>query len=92
MIENGESNPSKGLGKEEEEKEMKGNGSGLISRATALGMKALFTCLRTTWHKAVTGIPGEVHKEEKRLAKEKVERITLRMKNEMEVGPYDVTR
>ena len=71
---------------------MKANGSGLISKATALGMRALFTCLRTTWHKAVTGIPGEVHKEEKKLAKEKVERITLRLRNEMEVGPYDVTR
>ena len=65
---------------------------GLLSPSAALGLRALFTLMRTIWHKAVTGIPGEVHAQEKRLAKERVERMTGRLRREVGVGGYEVTR
>jgi hypothetical protein len=66
--------------------------SGLVGVQTELGLRAVFVLMRTIWHKAVTGKEGEVHKEEKRMAKERVEHIVRRLKSELSVGQNDVTR
>jgi hypothetical protein len=64
----------------------------IVSRHAVIGQKAIFTLLRTVWHRAVSGGPGEVTKEDKRAAKARVEAIVLRLKDEAGCTAYDITR
>lgn len=64
----------------------------IVSRHAVIGQKAIFTLLRTVWHRAVSGGPGEISKDEKRSAKARVESVVLRLKDEAGCGAYDITR
>lgn len=64
----------------------------IVSKHAAIGQRAIFTLLRTVWHRAVTGEPGEVSKEDKRAAKARVETVVGRLRAEAGCGAYDITR
>ncbi|CED83617.1 hypothetical protein [Phaffia rhodozyma] len=67
-------------------------GNVFVSQHAAIGQNAIFTLLRTIWHKAVTTASADLSREEKAHAKERVERIILCLRSELGIGSYDLTR